>query len=119
MTEVSLFFEILIKGAIGIAVPIVVVFAVQLISQFVGKLRIKLGETRFSILQAGVAFAVQAAEQAGLAKLILNEGKVKKEYAVEAVQNFLKVRGFTINVGTIEAAIEVAIAKGLQTAPKG
>lgn len=116
MNELSMFIEILIKGAIGIAIPALVVMVVLYGNQLWAHLRAAIGEKRFAALQEAVRFGVQAAEQAGLAGLILKEGEAKKEYAIEAIQNFLKAKGFSVNVGAIAAAIEVAIAQGWQKA---
>lgn len=58
-----------------------------------------------SLLEQAVKFAVTAAEQAGAAKLIED----KKSYAFEVAEKWLALRGLTVDIDLIDAAIEAAV----------
>ena len=72
--------------------------------------------TWMAILEAST-IAVQAAEQSGLAGLIVNAGQEKKRYAIEAMQNLLTARGIHLDVGAIESAIEAAVLTQINATP--
>jgi len=59
------------------------------------------------LLARGALFAVQAAEQMGLAKLIDD----KKTYALQIAEDWLLLKGVKIDLHLIEAAIEKAVAE--------
>jgi len=59
------------------------------------------------LLARGAMFAVQAAEQMGLAKLIDD----KKTYALQIAEDWLLLKGVKIDLHLIEAAIEKAVAE--------
>ena len=80
-----------------------------LINELILRIKLSTNERQFKILEDGVRFAVTAAEQAGLANLIQNEGQSKKNYALQAVKVYLKSRGLNVladNVELISDAIE-------------
>lgn len=65
-------------------------------------------------LERGARWAVMAAEQAGLSKQI----KDKKEYAITILEGYLALKGMTVDLHLIDAAIEAAVGtelKGLGT----
>ncbi|MHB8625619.1 MAG: hypothetical protein ACYDBJ_04515 [Aggregatilineales bacterium] len=64
-------------------------------------------------LQEAAVFGAQAAEQAGLAKLITNAANTKKAYAVAAAERWLRAQGYTVDLSTLGDAIETVILQGL------
>jgi hypothetical protein len=58
-------------------------------------------------LMQAARFAVEAAEQAGLAELTKN----KKMYALEVAELWLKAKGVEIDLALIDAAVEKAVAE--------
>lgn len=74
-----------------------------------------IGETTWNAILDTAKIAVQAAEQSGLAGLIVNAGQEKKRYAIEAMQNLLAARGIHLDVGAIESAIEAAVLTQLNS----
>lgn len=65
--------------------------------------------TQFQTLMSIARTAVLAAEQAGLAGLIVD----KKEAAVSYAQAMLTDRGMSIDISALDAAIEAAVAQEL------
>jgi len=53
--------------------------------------------------------AVLAAEQSGLAGLILNEAEVKKRYAIEVAEGYLQQYHIDVDLDVISALIEAAV----------
>lgn len=58
-------------------------------------------------LEEGARMAVRAAEQMQLAEMIAD----KKQYALATVDEYLRARGFTIDIAIIEAAVEAAVLR--------
>jgi hypothetical protein len=75
------------------------------------------GERTWMAILEAATIAVQAAEQSGLAGLIVNAGQEKKRYAIEAMQNLLTARGIHLDVGAIESAIEAAVLTQIKSTP--
>ena len=60
----------------------------------------------YSVLKTGAELVVNAAEQAGAAELIDD----KKEYALDALQDYLDAHGWKgVQLDVIDAAIEAAV----------
>lgn len=114
MPEFSIFLEMMAKAVAVIIFTFLGGLAIQFWNAKKTEIRLRLGEQRFAALQSGLTFILQGAQQSGLAGVIANEGAAKKEYAVQAMQAWLKGYGFTMDVKAIEAAIEAAFLQGLQ-----
>lgn len=110
MEQLSQFLQLLaVPAAVVIAGALVVVVYNLIVA--VGKsIKAKTSPEAFATFQSIVAFAVQAAEQAGLIGLISNIGQEKKRYAIDYIEGQLKAIGLNIDVDVIAAAIEGAIA---------
>lgn len=66
------------------------------------------------VLDEVAVTAVQAAEQMQLADMIAD----KKQYALATVDEYLRVRGFTVDMAIIEAAVEAAVLREFNQAKK-
>jgi len=110
MEQLSQFLQLLaVPAAVVIAGALVVVVYNLIVA--VGKsIKAKTSPEAFATFQGIVAFAVQAAEQAGLIGLISNIGQEKKRYAIDYIEGQLKAIGLNIDVDVIATAIEGAIA---------
>lgn len=57
------------------------------------------------ILEEGAEFAVKAAEQAHIGKLVED----RKAYAIEIAEKWLELKGITVDLDLLDAAIEKAV----------
>jgi hypothetical protein len=113
MTEVSQFFELLLKALIDIAVPVLAYAAYSWLLTQSKRVEANMTAEQRAEFNTLIKVVVQAAEQAGLKGVILNEGKVKKQWAIDTLQAAAASRGITISVAEIAAAIEQAIYQGV------
>ena len=102
--------EFITKFALAL-IPVVVPLVVAKVFQLWAKGKQALTEwnpTLAYVLEAGAKMVVSAAEQAGAAALIAD----KKEYAINALQNYLDAHGFkNLDISVLDAAIEDAVKK--------
>jgi len=77
----------------------------------------RLPESWRGALREAAIFGAQAAEQAGLARLITNSATCKKQYAIAAAERWLQGQGYTIDLHTLGDAIEQVILLGLHIPP--
>lgn len=104
------FLSLLAQGLLIIALPIVIAAAFQWFRKMSAELKQKLTKEQLSIIEAGVQIAVRAAEQGGFAGL-LKSGAEKKNYAIQAVQDYLNRAGVSVNVSEIATLIEAEVNK--------
>lgn len=86
------------------------------------KTETKLDDNILDFLERLAIVAVQASEQLGVSKQILNDAKTKREFAISSVQNNLDslgVTGISVKLITdfIESAVLQGVQKGLDPAP--
>jgi len=62
-------------------------------------------------LAEAARIAVASAEQSGLAKLIEDKAEVKKQFAIDYVENYLETVGLRVNVNLIADTIEAEVKK--------
>ena len=90
----------LLRVIIPVCVALVAKWAIQLYQE------IKKNQPDFAqVLQTAVNIAVMSAEQ----MMQTEDGQKKKEYAIEAVQDYLAQKGMAIDVSVIEDAIEATV----------
>ncbi len=73
----------------------------------------KLGAEKWNLLENYAQLAVKTAEQLGLTGVILNEGAEKKEWALNAIQQWLDGRGIPASATDLDVLIEGAIRDGV------
>lgn len=105
---ISDFLSILAQGLLIIALPIVIAAAFQWFRKMSVELKQKLTEDQWAMIEGGIKIAVRAAEQAGLSGQ-LRSGSQKKEYAIQAAQNYLDRSGVSIDVKEISTLIEAEV----------
>jgi hypothetical protein len=98
----------LAQGLLIIALPIVIAAAFQYIRKVSADLQSKIGKEIWDVVQTGVKLAVRAAEQVGLAGQ-LKSGSEKRQYAIDAVQDYLKRVNVPIEVDEIVTLIEAEV----------
>lgn len=99
-----------IEVFLGALLPVVVVFVVRWIKLQGDKLLAQIEAEKPELLyelRAVAAMAVNAAEQANVAGLIVQ----KKEYALSIAEKYLTDRGWHVDLDVISAAIEAAVRK--------
>lgn len=84
-------------------------FLVRWINAQTAKIQGQIGNQNWEMITRFIDLSVLAAEQSGLAGLIANEGKAKKEFVLNLVQKFLNEKGIVVDVNRIDAAIEAAV----------
>lgn len=94
---------------IAIALPVVLALVGQWLQTWRRKIEAGLTtEARAAVLEA-VRLAVWAAEQSGLAGLIVDEARAKKDYALHLAEGYLKGWGVEIDLDALAALIESAV----------
>lgn len=88
-------------------------FAFRYLLVKIDSLRSQIGASKWKGILDVVSAAVAAAEQSGLAGLIVSEGKAKKAFAIETAQKFLLERGINIDLNTLDRLIEAAVLNDL------
>jgi len=90
---------------IGLAVPVLAGYAAKWLKAQADKATHYVQPDILSEIEYVAQQAVHAAEQCGLAGQITD----KKKYAIEVAQNWLKLKGITIDLAALDAAIEAAV----------
>jgi len=111
--EVSQFFEILLKALIMLVVPAITYAIYVYLKARAAEVWANMDDKQRAEFMTLVGIVVQAAEQSGLKGVILNEGKAKKQYAIDVLQAAADSRGIKISVAEIAAVIEQAIYQGV------
>ena len=89
-----------LRVVIPVLVALIIKWAIQLYQE------IKKDQPDFAqVLQTAVNIAVMAAEQ----MMQTEDGKAKKEYAINSVQDYLAQKGMMVDVSVIEDAIEATV----------
>jgi len=88
-----------------IAIPIVVAGAFMWFRQKAAEIKQNLSKEQLAMIDKGVKLAVGAAEQAGFSGL-LETGREKKQFAIDAVQKYMDRAGVPIDVEEIATLIE-------------
>ena len=81
-------------------------------SREIGK---KISVQQMQSIEWAVSVAVNAAEQAGLAKLIED----KKQYAIGLAQQYLSKQGIPVDVSLLEGLVEAAVKAEINTVAPG
>lgn len=109
MKELMEFLSVFAEGVLLAIAPVlasmVAAWLIAKIKEAWAAARIAVGEEWAWVLDMAATKAVYAAEQAKLGELIEN----RKAYALDLAQQFLKDRGYEIDLALIDAAIEAAI----------
>lgn len=100
----SKFAEAVLLAAVPVVVPLVVGWLVSQVQIARARLASELPDL-YWVLNNAAKLAVDAAEQAGIAKLITD----KKRYAIEVAELYLAEKGIDIDIELIDAAIEAAV----------
>lgn len=107
----------LLNSVLQLVLPPLVValagFAFRYLWVKIDSLRSQIGASKWKGILDVVSAAVAAAEQSGLAGLIVSEGKAKKAFAIETAQKFLLERGINIDLNTLDRLIEAAVLNDL------
>jgi len=107
----------LLNSVLQAVVPPLVVALVGFVLRYlwvkIDSIRSQIGASKWSGILDVVSAAVAAAEQSGLAGLIVSEGKAKKAFAIETAQKFLLERGINIDLNTLDRLIEAAVLNDL------
>lgn len=105
-------------AALNILAPVLVGLAASLVYTLVQQVKLRLSASQLSQLQSLGELVVKAAEQAGLAGLIVNEAETKKAWALSELQRLLNERGLSgINISTLSLIIEAAVRDGVHKDP--
>jgi hypothetical protein len=104
------FLFLLAQALIVIALPILIAAGAYWLKQRADEIKSRLTQEQLAALERVGAVVVRAAEQAGLNKQI-SGGAAKKNYAIEAAQNYLNSAGIKIDVGTIANVIESEVLR--------
>jgi len=99
------FLATLAQALLIIAIPIVVAGAFMWVRQKAAEIKANLSKEQLAMIDKGVKMAVSAAEQAGFSGL-LETGREKKQYAIDAVQKYMDRAGVPIDVEEIATLIE-------------
>lgn len=86
-------------------------YVVFLLQRWQAYLKTKLNREELYFLEMLSSAAVTAAEQSGLAKLIANEGKAKKAYALKALSSSLQKYGLKVSAEQLDALLEEAVKR--------
>jgi hypothetical protein len=93
------------------ALSLAVSYLVLLLHKWNGYLKTKLNDEELDFVQRMGDFAVQAAEQSGLGKVIANEAKVKKGLAVTLLSQTLTKYGIKVTREQLDAILEEAVGR--------
>lgn len=96
--------------------PIVGAFAVLVARWLMAqteRIKVEVGSERWQQITFIISAAVKAAEQSGLAGYIADEGKAKKEFALQKAGDWLAANGLHIDVNQLDALIETAVFNSL------
>lgn len=104
------FLFLLAQALLVIALPILIAAGAYWLKQRADEIKSKLTQEQLAALERIGGVVVRAAEQAGLNKQI-SGGAAKKQYAIEAAQNYLNSLGIKIDVGTIANVVESEVMK--------
>jgi hypothetical protein len=116
--ELSDFVTFLLNAFITASVPAIAGAVVFLIRAKYTEIVARAGSGRVDDLIRMTYIVVRAAEQSGLKGLIENTGASKKEYAINALQEWVQSKGWAIPVSALEAHLEQAIFDGFHKADK-
>lgn len=106
---ISKFLAILLQSILVVVIPVLVVQARSWLQAMGAAAWAQFGVQQQALLRQVSSLAVQAAEQSGLAGLILNEGRAKKDLAMAIVERMLGQYGVTMESDVISSAIEAAV----------
>lgn len=93
------------------ALSLAVSYVVLLLHKWNGYLKTKLNAEELDFVQRMGDFAVQAAEQSGLGKVIVNEAKTKKGLAETLLSQTLSKYGVKVTPEQLDAILEEAVGR--------
>jgi hypothetical protein len=111
------FLALLAQALLIVALPIVIAAAVQHYRVMTARLKARVGEEQFDILQRALALAVTVAEQTGLTEGLI--GPEQRARAIKFAQDYLNQRGVRIDLDKLATLVENEIRKQIEspTAP--
>jgi hypothetical protein len=111
------FLALLAQALLIVALPIVIAAAVQHYRVMTSRLKARVGEEQFDIIQRALAMAVTVAEQTGITEGLL--GPEQRAKAIKFAQDYLAQRGVKIDVDKLATLVETEIRKQIEspTAP--
>ncbi len=115
MNQMTAFLSLLAQALLVLGLPILIAGIFMWLRDKSAVLRGRITQDQLSALQSISALAVRAAEQAGLSKQIAG-GLAKKEYAIQAAQDYLNSRGIKVDVRTVANVIEAEVLKQFNNA---
>ncbi len=112
MASLSQFVMLLLQVVITAAIPFVLNIVLKWVNVRLAMIKTQVGGDQISLFREAVSVVVAAAEQSGVAGIIENEGKAKKQWAIDTLQKIVTAHGWSISVAQIEAEIEHGVAMG-------
>jgi hypothetical protein len=111
MDALTDFLSPIVQGLLTLAIPILVAVAVPWLLGKAKEIKQNMSAEQAAMFEQGVQIAVRAAEQAGISGQIANTGRQKKEYAINAAQNYLNRLGLKVNVDELATLLESEVHK--------
>mgnify|MGYP001363670427 CR=1 FL=1 len=105
MNEYVDFFWKLLQNILAASLPVLAAALTAWLVQKIREMGKRIDSDTMDSIRYAVAIAVDAAEQAGSAKLIAD----KKPYAIELAQKFLDKQGIKVDVALLEGLVEAAV----------
>lgn len=85
--------QVILETVLAIALPILIGYAVMWLRAKQKEIMAGLTTEQRYMLENAVDMAVRAAKQSGLAGYIKNEGRIKKRFAIDAAERYLRSMG--------------------------
>ena len=117
----SIILDLLVLLVVKIVAPLAFLLFTMLIMKANSWFKAKLSQEQLSMAKMLAATAVQAAQQSGLAGIITNDAKSKKQFAVDYLTRELKNLGLgsiAKEVGSISALLESELNQGSHRLPE-
>ena len=105
MNEYTEFFWKLAQNILAASLPILATALTAWLVQKIREMGKRINSDTMDSIRFAVGIAVDAAEQAGAARLIAD----KKQYAIELTQIFLTKQGIKVDVALLEGLAEAAV----------
>ncbi len=109
MNEYLDFFWKLAQNILAASLPILAAALTAWLVQKIREMGKQINADTMDSIRIAVGIAVDAAEQAGAAKLIIN----KKNYAVGLAQEFLDKQGIKVDLSLLDGLVEAAVLTSL------
>ena len=107
--DINAFLQPLLITLIQVLVPILASLAIAWLKKQFDLTKAKIPGEQLAFAEILIRQFVMAAEQSGLTGALINEGKVKKAWVRDRVQQELSARGIKLNVNLISDMIEAIV----------